>query len=166
VTGFVRRILALPEEIQFFGRLGAYGIGIGIVYWFLTYEVAGSLLLIGFGLATGLLGALLFLRRPRDPRELAPEAGPFHDESGRVPSATYAPLEFGFGLALVALAPVFGLPMAVASLVPLMLGGAGWLRAAAAEWRAVEAGEAARGGKAGGAGEAGRPGEAADGQAR
>jgi hypothetical protein len=158
VTGFVRRILALPEEIQFFGRLGAYGIGIGIVYWFLTYEVAGSLLLIGFGLATGLLGALLFLRRPRDPRE--PEAGPFHDESGRVPSATYAPLEFGFGLALVALAPVFGPPMAVASLVPLMLGGAGWLRSAAAEWRAVEAGEAARGGKAGGAG------EAADGQAR
>jgi hypothetical protein len=134
----IRRLLALPEEIQFFGRLGAYGIGIGLVYWFLTYEVAGTLLLVGFGLATGILGVLLFVGRPRqhagDPDGAA---GPFHDESGRVPSPTYAPLEFGFGIALLSLAFVFGPPMAVAAVVPLVVGGIGWLRAASAEWAAT-----------------------------
>jgi hypothetical protein len=139
--GPIRRILGLPEEIQFFGRLGAYGIGIGIVYWVLTGEVAGTLLLVGFGLATGVLGALLWRGRPSGepgPDDGEPSGGPFHDESGRVPGATYAPLEFGFGVALLALALVFGAPMAVASIVPLVAGGIGWLRAASAEWGALE----------------------------
>ena len=40
------------------GRLAA-------IYWFLTYEVAGTVLLAGFGLGTGLLGIALLRSRPR-----------------------------------------------------------------------------------------------------
>ena len=145
--GAVRRILALPEEILFFGRIGAYGVGIGVVYWFLTYEVAGSVLLIGFGVATGLLAVLLLFGRPktdrRGDRDRQPGAGvtgdgPFADESGRIPAPSMAPLEFGFGLALASLALVFGAPMAVAAVLPLAAGGMSWLRSASAEWRAID----------------------------
>ena len=63
----IRRLLLLdqPQETRFFLFLGVFGIVLAAIYWFLTYEVAGTVLLAGFGLGTGLLGIGLLRSRPR-----------------------------------------------------------------------------------------------------
>jgi hypothetical protein len=63
----MRRLLLLdqPQETRFFLFLGGFGIVLAAIYWFLTYEVAGTVLLAGFGLGTGLLGIGLLRSRPR-----------------------------------------------------------------------------------------------------
>ena len=63
----IRRLLLLdqPQETRFFLFLGVFGIVLAAIYWFLTYEVAGAVLLAGFGLGTGLLGIGLLRARPR-----------------------------------------------------------------------------------------------------
>jgi hypothetical protein len=63
----MRRLLLLdqPQETRFFLFLGGFGIVLAALYWFLTYEVAGTVLLAGFGLGTGLLGIGLLRARPR-----------------------------------------------------------------------------------------------------
>ena len=63
----IRRLLLLdqPQETRFFLFLGGFGIVLAAIYWFLTYEVAGTVLLAGFGLGTGLVGIGLLRSRPR-----------------------------------------------------------------------------------------------------
>jgi hypothetical protein len=63
----MRRLLLLdqPQETRFFLFLGGFGLILAAIYWFLTYEVAGTVLLAGFGLGTGLLGIGLLRSRPR-----------------------------------------------------------------------------------------------------
>jgi hypothetical protein len=65
----------MREEFRFFLRMGLYLLVAGVVYWFVTYEWAGSVLLIGiaigiafFILAAG-AGTKLFTRR-RSPVDL------------------------------------------------------------------------------------------------
>ncbi len=137
----------LPEEIVFFVRIGAYGFFVGIVYWFLTYEVAGAVMLTAFGAACLLLALLLFRGR-RGRREIgavgaasatAPD-GPFGDERGRLPAPSFAPLELGFGLALASLSFAFGIWMAAAAVVPILAGGLSWLRSAERELAATTGG--------------------------
>ncbi len=140
MTGRRRFRLDLPEEIAFFLRSAAYGISVAIAYWFLTSEVAGTVLLGGFGGASAVLVALLLWRRPRgtpasmsDPEASGEADGPFGDESGAVPAPTFAPLEVGVGLALLILVIPFGPVMALAAAVPLAAGALGWLHAVEAE---------------------------------
>ena len=123
----------LPEEVVFFARSAAYALVVAVIYWILTHEVAGTILLGGFGVAsTVLVGLLLWKRRRRPAPATAPD-GPFGDESGAVPAPTLAPLQFGFGLAVLLLTVPFGPAMALASIVPLVAGGIGWLREVEAE---------------------------------
>ena len=111
----MRRILRLPEEILFFGRLGAYGLIIGTIYWFVTYETAGTVLLVLFGGGSTLLAAILLATARRETADPGPEPGdslrpdgPFGDESGRIPGPSLAPIEVGLGLALASLGIAFG----------------------------------------------------------
>ena len=53
-----------PQEVTVFLFLGAFALVIGVIYWFASYEAAGTVLLIGFAIATGALGFRLAL----DPR--------------------------------------------------------------------------------------------------
>ena len=151
----LRRLLALddPQEVRFFLFLAAFAIGIGAIYWFVAYEVAGTLLLLGFGLATGLLGVRLHadpgaatVRRlaGRGPAEPIPaidtaapgRAGverPFLDETGRFPGGTLAPLAVGGGLSLIAVGAVFGIAPVAVGLLPLAWGAWAWLAGANAE---------------------------------
>jgi hypothetical protein len=144
------RAQSVPEEVRFVGRLAAYGLLIGVVYWFVAYEVAGTVLLIAFGLATGFATVVFALdaRRkrhgplPRRPLEWLAlstdeEAPPFADDPGAIPLGSSAPLEFGFGAAVASLGLVFGAWLVALGMVPLVIGAAGWLRDAMAEYRAT-----------------------------
>jgi len=42
----------MAEELRFFLRVAAYGLLITVVYWFLSYEVPGTLLLLAVALAS------------------------------------------------------------------------------------------------------------------
>jgi hypothetical protein len=169
----IRRLLLLdhPQETRFFLFLGAFGVGLAVIYWFLTYEVAGTILLLGFGGGAGLLGVGLYRSRPSTvalgiaaragrwgpaveqvaggEAEDVPGGGtggvdtPFATPLGRLPTETLAPLSLGLGIALGLTAVVFGPWLLVAGLVPLAWGAWTWLTAARDELRAAVRQEAA-----------------------
>jgi hypothetical protein len=61
---------------------------------------------------------------------------PFLDEAGRFPSETPAPLAVGAGIALMALATIFGPAPLVVGLLPFAWGAWTWLAGARAELEA------------------------------
>jgi len=164
---FLRRVLLLdhPQETRFFAVIGALGVVLGIAYWFVSYEVAGTVLLVGFGLASGLAAARLFVtwrgrevaRRVRagagEPSARGPDEGegpggglagvdrPFLDESGRLPAPTLAPLALGLGISLALTAVVFGPWLLVAAVIPLVWGCWAWFAGAREEFEAAEGDE-------------------------
>jgi hypothetical protein len=140
----LRRLWAQqPAEVRFFLLLSAFGLGIGIVYWFVAYETAGTVLLIGFGLATGLIGLRLLLVRAPRTRSGDP-VRPFLDESGRLPDETLAPFAVGLGVAVAATGLIFGVAPVVLGLLPLAWGAWRWLSSARAELDAQVREEAPR----------------------
>jgi hypothetical protein len=163
----IRRILLLdhPQETRFFLFMGVFGLVIGAIYWVLSYEEAGTILLFGFGAGAGLLGVGLYRSRPpavaagvdleaadgsSAASQLASgEAGdvsgggaggvdtPFDTPLGRLPGETLAPLSLGLGVALAITAVVFGPWLLVAGLVPIAWGAWTWYTAARDELRAT-----------------------------
>jgi hypothetical protein len=123
----VRRLLHDPEETRFFLFLSAFALVIGSIYWFVSYEPAGSVLLLAFGAATGVMAVVLHRTGRRDVDR------PFLDESGRFPSETPAPLAVGAGIALMSLAAIFGVAPLVVGLLPFAWGAWTWLGRAGAE---------------------------------
>ena len=138
----------MADEVKLFGRLSLYGLVVGTIYWFVSYEFVGTVMLLGFGLATGLAFIILFRRDRkvarsagrgwagdgrtprREPDPGSRPDGPFGDESGPVPTRSAAPLIVGFGIAVIALGGAFGPWFAITGLVPVLIGAADWLRAA------------------------------------
>jgi hypothetical protein len=123
----LRRLLHSPEETRFFLFLSAFALIIGAIYWFVSYEPAGSVLLLAFGAATGVMGLVLHRTGRRGVDR------PFLDETGRLPSETPAPLAVGAGLALMALAFIFGPAPLLVGLLPFSWGAWTWLGRARAE---------------------------------
>lgn len=125
----VRLLLGLdePAETRFFLFLSAFALVIGAIYWFVSYEPAGSALLLAFGAATGVMSVVLHRtgRRGSD--------RPFLDETGRFPSETPAPLAVGAGIALMSLAAIFGPAPLVVGLLPFAWGAWTWVGRARAE---------------------------------
>ena len=116
-----------PAETRFFLFLSAFALVIGAIYWFVSYEPAGSVLLLAFGAATGVMGVVLHRTgRPGVDR-------PFLDETGRLPSETPAPLAVGAGISLMALAFIFGPAPLLVGLLPFAWGAWTWLGRARAE---------------------------------
>lgn len=140
----------MPEEMRFLLRAGTYGIGISIVYYFLSQEPAGTVLMLGFGLASvALLAVLWWERRRRGWRLDGPvwrwallpppdENGGFTDELAMAPGSSLAPVTLALGMALAALGLVFGPWLLAAAVVPLIVGVRGWIAEAGAEYRALE----------------------------
>jgi hypothetical protein len=151
VADRVRGLRDVPEEIWFFVRLAIYGWIVGIAYWFLTYEVVGSLLLIAFGFASTFIALLLdrTRRRAGRPPEGPPTPdqpdleGPFGSPIGRLPAPTFAPLEVGIGIGIASLSLAFGAWLALAAVLPLLGGTLSWLRSAEREAAATRRDEAA-----------------------
>jgi len=105
---------------------------IGLLYWFTSYEDAGSVLLAGAALLGLLLGGFLFLlsrripaRTQDDPRAtIADGAGTV----GEFPAPTVWPFVFGFGATVLATGTVFGVYVVVGGLLVLGLALVGMVR--------------------------------------
>ena len=88
------------ETLVFLG-LAALAAAIAVIYWFVSYEAAGSVLLAGFALACAIIGLRLAAALRAAARAVPPndEPGwpaadpdrPFLDEHGRVPTPTFGP---------------------------------------------------------------------------
>jgi len=143
----------MPEEIRFFGRLSIYALITGTIYWFLSYDAAGTVLLLGFGLATGAAFLVLWRSGRKDDPAAADHPtrpdGPFGDESAPVPTRSAAPLALGFGVAVMALAGAFGPWFLIAGAVPFLLGATDWLRSANRELSQAAGSGASAGGDPG-----------------
>jgi uncharacterized membrane protein YfcA len=144
-----------PQETRVFLLMAAFGGAVGVVYWFLAYEVAGTILLLAFGAATGLIAARLIVdpaservrrlaRERAAPTTDAPGGGtgevdrPFADERGRLPSETIAPFVVGLGVATAATSVVFGPAPLIVGILPIAWGAWSWLGSARAELEATE----------------------------
>ncbi len=158
----------MPEETRLFVRSCLFAAVVSTVYWFISYDYIGTVLLGGFALASFTLFYLL--RRGQPGRAARPGSGggqaaagvpgrgvggrirdlvgtserpgeerPFEDESGRLPGASVAPLLIGIGVAMAALGLIFGLWSVVAGAIPLLLGFREWLREVSAELGALVA---------------------------
>jgi hypothetical protein len=127
---------SLSEEARVFARMSIFGIVVGGAYWFLTYEVAGTALLLGFGLATGLATVAIWVRTRRRLGDAAAAGG---DESAEaLPEPGWAPLIIGLGLGGLALGAAFGPWLTIAGLLIAIAGGASWLSAAVREAASVD----------------------------
>lgn len=146
------RLFGVSEEVGFFIRAAAFGLGATLLYWFMTYEIAGTILLGAVGVGAAAMAAVMgvmgprqsgrFLDiAPRDPAEAQPVDGPFGDDTGLAPTPTLAPLEIAFGAMLLTMSLPFGPWMAIAAIVPLAAGCIAWLTAAEEDSRLPRAAE-------------------------
>ena len=124
-------MIRLSEEVLVFVRLASFGLIVGVAYWFLAYEPAGTALLIGFGIATGAAATMLWARsrgagRPAD-------GWPLGTESVAIPAPAYTPLGIGIGAGLAALGVAFGPLLVVIGLIVMIIGARAWLAAAMRE---------------------------------
>jgi uncharacterized membrane protein YfcA len=161
-VSLLRRLAVQAQETRVFLLMAAFGFLVAAIYWFVSYEVAGTILLFGFGLATAVIAAKLAvdpaskrLRRQPAPTRDSADTGiasaggaagvdrPFADETGRLPDATIAPFAVGAGVALAATGLVFGIAPVIVGLLPLGWGAFTWLSSASDELRATEAEAAA-----------------------
>jgi hypothetical protein len=124
-------MIRLPEEVLVFARLAAFGLIVGMVYWFVAYETAGTVLLLGFGIATAVAAAILWARSRRVGG--AADEWPLGGEPGSIPAPAYAPFHIGVGAGIVALGLAFGPLLALTGFVILVIGARHWLEAAMRE---------------------------------
>jgi hypothetical protein len=122
--------------VRTFGRVllatGLFGVGVGTVYWFLTYERAGSVLLVMYGVTALVIAGYALLRAPRRGAEPEPEDradAEVGDGAGRPVGSFHVaspwPVWLAAGATLTAAGLAFGLylvPVGVAVLVVAVLG--------------------------------------------
>jgi Cytochrome c oxidase subunit IV len=137
-------MMSLSDEAKVFARMSIFGIVVGGAYWFLTYEVAGTVLLLGFGLAAGLATVANFIRSRRAVGDatvagdevVGGESVP--DEAAEpYPEPGWAPLIISLGVGGLALGAAFGPWLTLAGLLVAIAGGASWLSAAIREARSA-----------------------------
>jgi len=143
-------VRSLSDEARVFLRMSLFGLITGGAYWFLTYEQAGTVLLVAFGLASGLAAVAIFAGSRRGRSGVA--AGPVHDgvpaaearepvgpeaeplpETEPLPEPGWAPLGIAAGIGAVALGAAFGPWLTLAGVLVAILGAWTWLSAAMRE---------------------------------
>ena len=124
-------MIRLSEEVLFFARIAAFGLIVGAAYWFVAYEPAGTVMLLGFGVASSVAAAILWSRS----RETAPtgDGWPIGRDPGRIPAPAFAPLSIGVGAGIVALGLALGPLLVVIGLAVALTGARSWLAAAMRE---------------------------------
>jgi len=128
------------EERRFFLRTALFATGIAVVYWFLSYEAAGSVMLLAIGVTASFLMWVL-ARHSREPRrgplgvlhdavtfEEPEEAdpAPLGIEEVPLPVSSLPPLVVATGAGLVTGGLVFGAWLWLPGAVALAVGGSLW----------------------------------------
>jgi hypothetical protein len=126
-------MMSLSDEAKVFARMSIFGIVVGGAYWFLTYEVAGTVLLLGFGVAAGLATVANFIRSRRPRADEVAEG----ESAETIPEPGWAPLIISLGVGGLALGAAFGPWLTIAGLLVTIAGGASWLSAAVREARSA-----------------------------
>ena len=124
---------SLTDEAKLFGRMAAFGIVVGSGYWFLTYEQAGTILLMAFGGASLIAAIAVFAGSRRGHSETAGLATAGDAASEPLPAPGWAPLGIGAGLGAVAVGAAFGPWLMIAGVLVAIVGGLTWLGAAIRE---------------------------------
>jgi hypothetical protein len=120
----------MKEEARVFLRTAAYALLVAGIYWFVSYEVAGTVLLIVLGVAAAALTAMLPGRTKvlRAPLELATfgegEEPIMEIEEVPLPTLSLQPLLVALGAAGVTLGLVFGAWLWLPGILILL--GAAW----------------------------------------
>ncbi|HEY7131968.1 MAG TPA: cytochrome c oxidase subunit 4 [Candidatus Limnocylindrales bacterium] len=175
----------MTAEVRLFARMAVFGVLVGIVYWFLTYEVVGTVLLILFGVSAGIAAIATYLLqragkhplgRPDRPEPAAELDGPepaAELDGEPVPAPGWAPLGIAIGLGGVAIGAAFGPWALLAGLLLAIWSGKAWLNAAMRETseargirRAAEHDGGPRGLRRASPGDRGAPAEGAEDPAR
>ena len=125
---------SVPWEAQLFARMAVFGLVVGVVYWFLTYETAGSVLLVTFGGASAIAAIAIFAgsvraRRHSSDADVATVAASAGDVEP-VPQPNVTPLLLAVGLGLVLLGTVLGPWLLIAGLLVVVVAARSWLGAA------------------------------------
>ena len=165
MSDLVRRLTFAnqAQETRVFILMAVFGVAVGVVYWFVSYETAGTVLLISFGLATAVISARLAIdpasrrlrqaarRRPDEGSDALPEGAadvagggtggidrPFLDEAGRIPEDSIGPFAVGLGAAVASTALIFGPAPLVVGMLPFFWGAWTWLKGAGDELQATD----------------------------
>jgi hypothetical protein len=134
----------MAEEFRFFLRTGVWVVIAGVVYWLLSYELSGTILLgalllailafvgVGFALAQARpmaegSGLLAWLNRVIGFHERADAPAPLAAGPELVPLSSSSPIISAAAFVLVGLGLIFGAWLIVPGVVLLIIGGVGWL---------------------------------------
>jgi hypothetical protein len=112
---------------------GTFLLVTAVIYWFISYEPAGTILLLGTAAATYVMAAYagLKMRRSSEPVEDRGDADPGAGAGDPVTSFAMDspwPLVFGIGVAVLAGGLVFGLPLVVVGAILVVAGTVGLMR--------------------------------------
>jgi len=128
---------ALTDEARLFVRMSVFGLATGAIYWFLTGERAGTVLLLAFGLGAGLAAVAIFVGARGAGRraiEAPPEDSPSSvAEVEPLPEPGWAPLGIAAGIGGLALGAAFGPWLTIAGLILAIVAALTWLSAAVRE---------------------------------
>ena len=134
----------MAEEFRFFLRTGVWVVIAGVVYWLLSYELSGTVLLgalllailafLGVGLALAQTrpvaegsGVLAWLNRVIGFHERADAAAPLEAGPELVPLSSASPVISAAAIVLIGLGLIFGAWLIVPGIVLLIIGGVRWL---------------------------------------
>jgi len=143
----------MAEEVRFFLRTALYSAAVGLIYWSISYEVAGSVMLAFVVLATGLVVGFLTIAVRATRGELTAGAGgpatrlaltmlrtlgfveprtvaleePLAAERDRFPRGSPWPLIGGAGALLAGLGLVYGPWLLLPAIAVLVLTVWGWI---------------------------------------
>jgi hypothetical protein len=137
----------VAEELRFFLRSAIWVVGSAIVYWFVSYEPAGTALLVALGVAIlAFISVVAFLAR-RTVDELRPGGGPlamlnrvvgFHESAaaeapplgadpGRIPLASIWPIVAAAAVVTIGVGLLYGAWLALPGLALGVVAVYGWL---------------------------------------
>ena len=136
----------VTAEAKLFARMAIFGVAIGVAYWFLTYETAGSVMLTTFGAASGIAALAIWLGSRGRGRAVAGGRAVGAASESNVNPVTHsgwAPLGIAIGLGGVALAGPFGPWLAIAGLFLAIRSAKSWLDAQMEETEIAHAAERA-----------------------
>jgi hypothetical protein len=126
----------VTNEVRLFGAMATFGLFAGTIYWFVSYEPIGTVLLGGFGLAAAIAGVVVW-RQGSVAMTLG--VGARHSTSHEpVPAPGWAPFGFAVGAAGVALGAAFGPWLIIAGLLVIVASGRTWLTTAMGEAAAAQ----------------------------